>query len=134
MSEEEEISAIDHLLSKCGFDNESDREKVRDRLGFKSLGEFSMLREKHITNVANSLSKSSKAADRVIMTTKQIMYLQSACDWIRDSKRRGVSPIVEELTTDIIIQFIETKQFDEDRDKSEILIPPKSFEPSKWVQ
>ena len=78
---------IEILLKACGFVDSAQRDKIRERIGFSSLVEFSLLKESHIKDLLASLSKATRAENRVVMNMKQTMFLQCACEWIGDCKR-----------------------------------------------
>ena len=119
----EEDDVVTQLLMTCGFTEASAREKVKERLGLESISEFSMLKDTNITDLATTLVKSPKIAERVFMTTKQIMFLQAACNWVRDSKRRGIILEVSDLTGDVLMDIIEKKNFIIKEDQSQVVSP-----------
>lgn len=129
--EDPDENVVNQLLTTCGFADGNSREKVRERLGLESLSEFSMLKDTNISDLASTLIKASRVTDRVFMTTKQIMFLQGACDWVRDSKKRGIPLEVDDLTPEILVDFIEKKNFTAEKDQSQIASPPKSFDPGR---
>ena len=91
------LADVHQCLEWIGFGDVQHRNAIIDKGGFDSLTDFYDINETDIRDMAESFSKRSPAANRIIFGMRRIKWLISMIHWAQDHQRCSKDPDLDDI-------------------------------------
>jgi hypothetical protein len=131
----EAVPEVNTVLILCGFANPVDRARLVDGEDLDVLDSFGDFTDSLIDNMADRNEKRTPAAQRVRFGVQRILRLKAVAHWVRQKRREGVIPNIDELNIDVIRENVREMTIDSaaDTKRDDKMFYPDKFNPKKYV-